>query len=84
AVVDGSRVTALPLRVAGLMSTAPAEEVAEGLERLNASARALGCRLSSPLLVLSFLALPVIPKLRLTDRGLFDAERFEFTELVVE
>ena len=84
AVTDGERVVSLPLPVAGLMSTCTAVEVAERLREVHAFARRLGCRLRSPLVSLSFLALPVIPRLRLTDRGLFDAERFEFTELLVE
>lgn len=85
AVVAGGEVLAsLALPVAGLMSPLPAVEVASRLERVNASAKELGCRLEAPVMALSFLALPVIPKLKLTSQGLFDAERFEFVELEVE
>jgi len=84
AVVAGGEVRAsLALPVAGLMSTLPAEEVAAKLEKVNAAAAELGCTLEEPVMALSFLALPVIPKLKLTPRGLFDAERFEFVELEV-
>ncbi len=74
---------ALPLPVAGLMSDAPIEATAAGLERLAAAARALGCRLPEPFMTLSFMALPVIPKLKLTDRGLVDVVRFSRADLEV-
>jgi adenine deaminase len=77
-VAEGGRVTAeLALPVAGLMSEAPFEEVEAGLRALRAAARALGVALEEPFLQLSFLALPVIPALKITDRGLVDVERFE-------
>ena len=62
----------LPLPIAGLMSDHPLEEMADGLERLVTLAREMGSSLQSPFATLSFLTLPVIPELRLTDRGLFD------------
>jgi len=84
AVVAGGEVRAsLALPIAGLMSPLSAGEVAAALERVNSAARELGCSLEAPVMALSFLALPVIPKLKLTPRGLFDAERFEFVELEV-
>jgi adenine deaminase len=52
------------------------EEVQEGLERCIAAARELGCRLTNPFMTLSFLCLPVIPELKLTDRGLVDVGEF--------
>ncbi len=73
----------LPLPLGGLMSDLPAQEVAQRTQCLRKAAAELGCRLASPFMTLSFLALPVIPQLRLTDRGLFDGERFAFTELFV-
>jgi len=73
----------LPLPLGGLMSDLPAKKVAQQTQQLRLAAAELGCRLASPLMTLSFLALPVIPQLRLTDRGLFDGERFAFTELFV-
>ncbi|MFQ5827103.1 MAG: adenine deaminase, partial [Dehalococcoidia bacterium] len=63
---------ALPLPIAGLLSDAPLEEVASKLEGLEKAARRMGCTLPSPFATLSFLALPVIPELRLTDKGLVD------------
>ncbi len=71
----------LPLPVAGIMSDQGAEEVAQGYRRLNRQAKALGCSLTAPFMTLSFMALPVIPRLKLTDKGLFDAETFSFTGL---
>ncbi len=81
AVADGQVLAALPLPIAGLMSDRPLEEVAEADEAIHAAARSLGCILSSPYMTLSFLALPVIPKLKLTDKGLVDVERFEVVAL---
>ena len=66
----------LPLPVAGLMSEARLEEVQEDLESCIAAARGLGCRLTDPFMTLSFLCLPVIPELKLTDRGLVDVGEF--------
>lgn len=69
--VDGGRELArLPLPVAGLMSPEPLPVVRAALDRLEAAARFLGVTLHSPFMALSFLALPVIPELRLTDLGL--------------
>ncbi len=77
-VVDGGEVRAeLPLPVAGLMSLAPFEQVRDRLKDLRAAARALGVTLEEPFLQLAFLALPVIPALKITDRGMVDVTRFE-------
>lgn len=72
---------ALPLPVGGLMSGAPIAETAARLAELSAAARELGCGLPEPFMTLSFMALPVIPKLKLTDRGLVDVEAFDFVSL---
>ena len=72
----GKAVASLPLPIAGLLSPRPLEEVVASLERLQALAREMGCPLPSPFSTLSFLALPVIPELRLTDRGLVDVKSF--------
>ncbi len=66
----------LPLPLAGLMSPGTCEAAAAGHQAVDAAARACGCRLRAPFMTLSFLALPVIPALKLTDKGLFDAGRF--------
>ena len=70
-VLDGTVVADLPLPIAGLMSARPAAEVAARASALKAAARRTGCTLADPFATLSFLALPVIPALKLTDRGLF-------------
>ena len=68
---DGKVLADLPLPVAGLMSANPAEDVAAKVRALKDAARQTGCSLSDPFATLSFLALPVIPAIKLTDRGLF-------------
>ena len=70
-VLSGKVLADLPLPVAGLMSASPAADVAARIETLKTAARQTGCTLSDPFATLSFLALPVIPSLKLTDRGLF-------------
>ncbi len=77
-VAEGGRILAeLALPIAGLMSLEPFEHVRERLEDLRAAARTLGVVLDEPFLQLAFLALPVIPALKITDRGLVDVTRFE-------
>jgi adenine deaminase len=73
----------LPLSVAGLMSSAPLEKVVQWQGEVNRAARDLGSSLEHPFMALSFLALPVIPKLKLTDQGLVDVERFDYVPLFV-
>jgi adenine deaminase len=81
-VVDGADVLAeLPLPVAGLLSDEPFEEVVAKSHALAAAARELGCTLEAPFQHLSFLALSVIPSLKITDRGLVDVDRFELVGL---
>lgn len=81
-VVEGEKVLAeLPLDVAGLMSTLPLGEVAERVKGLRGAAGELGCRLKEPFMTLSFMALPVIPELKITDRGLFDVSSFRHVSL---
>jgi adenine deaminase len=84
AVADDQRVLAsLPLPIAGLMSPRPLEEVCRALEALNRAARSLGSPLPHPFMALSFVALPVIPRLKITDRGLVDVETFQLVPLFV-
>ncbi|NLF12684.1 MAG: adenine deaminase [Anaerolineaceae bacterium] len=81
-VVDGGRVlAACPLPIAGLMSDRPLPEVRDQVAALTEAARGLGSSLPDPLMTMSFLALPVIPALKLTDRGLVDVTRFDFVPL---
>lgn len=82
--VDGERVLAqLRLPVAGLMSDRSLAEVRADLDDLVTAARTLGCTHPDPFMILSFLALEVIPALKLTDRGLVDVERFELVPVAV-
>jgi adenine deaminase len=81
-VVDGGEVAAeLPLPVAGLLADAPLAEVIEQSLACNDAARALGWSGATPFLTLSFLALSVIPSLKITDQGLVDVDRFELVPL---
>ncbi|PRD37847.1 UNVERIFIED_CONTAM: ade [Trichonephila clavipes] len=77
-VTEGGKVLAeLALPVAGLMSLQPFEGVRDDLVALRAAARSLGVELEEPFLQLAFLALPVIPHLKITDHGMIDVDRFE-------
>ncbi len=76
AVADGQILASLSLPIAGLLSDEPLEAVVAQLGTLEQKARELGARLPSPFATLSFLALPVIPELKLTDRGLVDVTEF--------
>jgi len=78
---DRRIVTRLPLPIGGLMSDRPLAETAGLWEDIRYQAQQLGCRLSEPFMHLSFLALPVIPALKLTDRGLVDAVAFRMVPL---
>lgn len=80
-VVDGRPIASLPLPVAGLMSDQPIKDVAAAVREVVGAAAELGCQLPDPLISLSFLALPVVPSLKLTDMGLVDVERFELVGL---
>jgi len=71
----------LPLPVAGILSDAPFEEVVELSDACLAAVRELGCEFPAPFQTLSFLALSVIPKLKITDRGLIDVEQFDIVAL---
>jgi adenine deaminase len=82
AVADGTQVDVLPLPIAGLMSDRPAEEVGAAYARLTAKAKALGSPLRAPFMTTSFMALLVIPALKLSDRGLFDGLQFRFVPAV--
>jgi adenine deaminase len=79
--LNGKILAALPLPVAGLMSLDSHESVRAQLLVLREQVRALGCPLPEPFLQLAFLPLPVIPHLKITDRGLVDVDRFCFVEM---
>jgi adenine deaminase len=83
-VVDGLDVVAeLALPVAGLLADAPLAEVVERSRACNEAAHALGWAGATPFLTISFLALSVIPSLKITDRGLVDVDRFEIVPLAL-
>lgn len=77
--VNGSQEEVLPLPVAGIMSPEDGYEVAAAYTRIDHLAKEMGSRLNSPFMTLSFMALLVIPDLKLSDKGLFDGKKFEFT-----
>jgi adenine deaminase len=72
AVAGGAVLAVLPLPIAGLLSDRPAAEVVAGHDRLEAVARELGCIVPAPFALLSFMALSVIPAVRITDQGLVE------------
>lgn len=76
--VNGSEQKVLPLPVAGLMSTIDGFEVADQYTAIDGMAKSLGSQLGAPFMTLSFMALLVIPHLKLSDKGLFDGDRFSF------
>ena len=78
---DGKAVDVMPLPIGGLLSEKSSPEVAQELERIHQSVRLTGCPLETPFLQLAFLPLPVIPFLRITDRGVVDVEKFTLIEV---
>lgn len=83
AVDDGKILGEVPLPVAGLMSTWKAENIVISLKNVYEEVSKLGCRLYAPFMTLSFLALPVIPELKITDYGLVDVKKFDLVDLIV-
>jgi len=81
AVLEGRVLASVPLPVAGLMSDAPVAEVHQQMENLQKCVKVLGCKLSDPFMTLSFISLPVIPDLKLTDKGLVDVNQFKIVPL---
>lgn len=82
--VTSSEEKVVPLPVAGIMSDKPAVEIGKAYAELDAMAKQLGSRLRAPYMTLSFMALLVIPSLKLSDKGLFDGNTFKFTSLEVK
>lgn len=80
--MDGKEIQTLALPISGLLSDQSAEKVSNLLEQLNVSLRELGfCGNFNPFLTLSFLALPVIPEIKMTSKGLFDVKQFQFVTI---
>ena len=82
--IDGVRIEELKLDVAGLMSTEKAEIIADKYHKVSKMVNELGSRLTAPFMTMAFMALLVIPDLKIGDEGLFDVSKFEFTSLFVE
>jgi adenine deaminase len=82
-VLDGQAIATLALPIAGLMSDKPAQDLIEEQATLLLALPRLGCELHDPFMPLSFLPLPVIPSLKISDFGLVDVDRFEVTTLEV-
>ena len=84
-VAEGGRVVEeLPLPVAGLMSDRPLAEVYEQLRSMERRLAGMGVTMAAPFMTLSFLALSVIPELKITDHGLVDVTRFKLVPLGIE
>lgn len=83
-VLNGRVLARLELPIAGILSDRPLEEVCSKLRRVAEACRVLGSEVKDPFMSLSLIALPVIPHLRITDRGLVDVDRGVFTSLIVE
>jgi adenine deaminase len=81
AVSDGGRVNSLQLNIAGIMSDKPCRTVAAEYECLSSLVKEMGSAMSAPFMTLSFMALLVIPELKISDRGLFDGIRFQYVPL---
>jgi adenine deaminase len=81
AVLQGRVLACLPLPVAGLMSDKPLQAVVDAMQDLHQACQEMHIQAEDPFMLLSFLALPVIPELRLTDQGLVDVQRFDFVPL---
>jgi adenine deaminase len=81
---DGRVLARAPLPIAGLMSSRPASEVSEDVRSLKRAAKSLGSSAPDPFTTMSFLALEVVPSLKLTDLGLVDVEKFEIVPLFVQ
>lgn len=84
AVAENSHVEVLALPVAGLMSTADGYQVAKQYAELDAWVKRLGCTLSAPFMTLAFMALLVIPELKLSDKGLFNSQDFQLVPLWID
>jgi len=85
AIADGNRILdELPLPIAGLMTSLKASHIARKVKELKETSAQLGCNLRNPFMTLSFLTLPVIPKLKITDYGLVDAEELKVVDLFFE
>lgn len=79
----GKTLAVLELPIAGLLSMHPVGTVIKNLEKLNESAKKLGCKLKSPFMTLTFVGLTTVPDLGLTDKGLFDVKTHAITNVLI-
>ena len=77
---NGEVISKLSLPIAGLISDKDFDFVVSKCKELNDAAKAIGCTLNDPFMTMAFLSLPVIPELKITDKGLFDSSNFEFID----
>lgn len=78
---EGKVLSKLPLPIAGLMSDKDFNYVLNKCAELNSAAHSLGCKLEDPFMTMGFLSLPVIPELKITDKGIFDTNKFDFVSI---
>ena len=85
AVNNGEVLADLPLELAGLMATKPAEHVVSKLTKLNKTVQTkLGATLMAPFMQLQFITLPTVPQLGLTNKGLIDTQKYKIVDMVIE
>src|ERR1035437_10337433 len=84
AVSSGKTIESLQLNIGGIMTTRSVDEIAHDYDKLNQLVNSLGCKMKAPFMALSFMALLVIPDLKIGDRGLFDVNKFKPVSLFVE
>ncbi len=80
-VKDGEIISSLPLPIAGLMSDRDFDFVISKCHELNQAAHSIGCKLEDPFMTMGFLSLPVIPELKITDKGVFDTNKLDFINI---
>lgn len=78
---NGEVISKLPLPIAGLMSDREFDYVLEKCAELNQASHSIGCTLEDPFMTMAFMSLPVIPELKITDKGLFNTKTFNFTDM---
>ncbi|MNP63579.1 Adenine deaminase [compost metagenome] len=83
-VEDGKVLASVPMVLAGLMSDQPLHTVAKQVKELEDAWKQLGCMLNAPFMTFSLVALPVIPELRITNRGLADVNEFKLIPVEID
>ncbi len=82
AVVTGQNIFDMQLKIGGIMTDTSCQAAAQKYSSLSILIKALGCKLTAPFMTLAFMALPVIPKLKITDKGLFNVNDFQFVDVI--